>query len=59
MARRRYVPALHSTIVVRSSGGFAVSGSHNYQKNGTYTVAIQVSDAGGSITTTTITIVVI
>jgi PKD repeat protein len=44
--------------VVRSSGGFAVSGSHNYQKNGTYTVAIRISDAGGSVATTTITIAV-
>jgi len=46
------------TIVARSGGGFTVSGSHYYLKNGTYTVTIRMTDAGGSTASTTTTIAV-
>jgi len=51
-------PSTSCTISVRTSGGFTVSGSHNYRNNGTYTVTITISDAGGSTSKTTTTIVV-
>jgi len=46
------------SITVRTSGGFTVSGSHNYKHNNTYTVTITLTDAGGSTSKTTTTIVV-
>lgn len=51
-------PSATCTIVARSGGGFTVSGSHNYLRNGTYTVTIRLTDAGGSTASTTTTIVV-
>ena len=45
-------------IVARTGGGFAVSASHNYSRNGTYTVTIRLTDAGGATTSTTTSIVV-
>jgi PKD domain len=51
-------PGTTCSITVRTSGGFAVSGSHNYHNNGTYTVTIMLTDVGGSTSTTTTTIVV-
>ena len=51
-------PSSACTITVRTSGGFTVSGSHNYHNNGTYTVTITLTDAGGSTSRTTTTIVV-
>ena len=38
------------------SGGFSVSGSHNYRRSRTYTVTIQLNDTGGSAASTTTTI---
>ena len=38
------------------SGGFSVSGSHSYRRSRTYTVTIQLNDAGGSAASTTTTI---
>ena len=46
------------TIVARTAGGFTVIGSHNYQHNNTYTVTITLTDAGGSTSRATTTIVV-
>jgi hypothetical protein len=51
-------PSTSCTISVRTSGGFTVSGSHNYRNNGTFTVTITITDAGGSTSKTTTTIVV-
>jgi parallel beta-helix repeat protein len=51
-------PGSTCTIVARSGGGFTVSGSHNYLRNGTYTVTIRLTDSGGSTASTTTTIVV-
>jgi hypothetical protein len=51
-------PTSSCSIAVRTSGGFTVTGSHNYQHNNTYTVTITLTDAGGSTSTTTTTIVV-
>ena len=51
-------PSTMCSITVRTSGGFTVSGSHNYHNNGTYTVTITLTDAGGSTSRTTTTIVV-
>jgi hypothetical protein len=51
-------PSTSCTISVRTSGGFTVSGSHNYRDNGTFTVTISITDAGGSTSKTTTTIVV-
>jgi len=51
-------PSTACSITVRTSGGFTVTGSHNYQHNNTYTVTITLTDAGGSTSTTTTTIVV-
>ena len=51
-------PSTTCAIVVRSGGGFTVSGSHDYLKNGTYTVTIRLTDAGGSTSTATTTIAV-
>ena len=51
-------PSTSCSITVRTSGGFTVSGSHNYHNNGTYTVTITLTDAGGSTSRTTTTIVV-
>ena len=51
-------PSSSCTITVRPSGGFTVIGSHNYQHNNTYTVTITLTDAGGSTSRTTTTIVV-
>ena len=51
-------PSSACTISVRTSGGFTVSGSHNYRNNGTFTVTITLTDAGGSTSKTTTTIVV-
>jgi hypothetical protein len=51
-------PGTSCTISVRAGGGFTVSGSHNYRSNGTYTVTITLTDAGGSTSKTTTTIVV-
>ena len=51
-------PGATCTIVARSGGGFTVSGSHYYLKNGTYTVTIRLTDTGGSTANTTTTIVV-
>jgi len=51
-------PSTSCTITVRALGGFTVSGSHNYRNNGTYTVTITITDAGGSTSKTTTTIVV-
>src|SRR4029077_15275422 len=31
-----------------TAGGFVVSGSHNYGDEGSYTVTVQIADAGGS-----------
>jgi hypothetical protein len=47
-----------STIVSQVSGGFSVTGTHNYRRSGTYKVVIQLRDAGGSSASTTTTIVV-
>jgi parallel beta-helix repeat protein len=47
-----------ATVVSGTGGAFTVSGSHNYRRNGTYTVTIQLTDAGGSSASTTTTIVV-
>src|SRR5712692_621358 len=46
------------TIVAQPSGAFTVKGTHNYRRSNTYTVTIQLSDAGGSAATTTTTITV-
>jgi hypothetical protein len=51
-------PSIWCTISVRTGGGFSVSGSHNYRNNGTFTVTITLTDAGGSTSKTTTTIVV-
>jgi hypothetical protein len=51
-------PSTSCSVTVRVGGGFTVSGSHNYPNNGTYTVTITISDAGGSTSKTTTTIVV-
>ena len=51
-------PGATCTIVRRTGGGFTLSGSHNYIKNGTYRVTIQLTDIGGSTGSTTTTIVV-
>ena len=51
-------PSTSCSIAVRAGGGFTVSGSHNYPNNGTYTVTITITDAGGSTSKTTTTIVV-
>jgi hypothetical protein len=51
-------PTTSCSITVRAGGGFTVSGSHNYRDNGTYTVTITITDAGGSTSKTTTTIVV-
>jgi len=51
-------PSTSCNITVRTSGGFTVTGSHNYQHNNTYTVTITLADAGGSTSRTTTTIVV-
>jgi PKD repeat protein len=51
-------PSASCTISVRAGGGFTVSGSHNFRNNGTYTVTITLTDAGGSTSRTTTTIVV-
>src|SRR5260370_12490538 len=50
-------PSTACSITVRTSGGFTVTGSHNYQHNNTYTVTITLTDAGGSTSTPTTTIV--
>jgi PKD repeat protein len=49
-------PSTSCSIGVRAAGGFTVSGSHNYRNNGTYTVTITLTDAGGSASKTTTTI---
>ena len=46
------------TVVARAGGGFTISGSHNYPNNGTYTVRITATDAGGSSASATTSIVV-
>jgi PKD repeat protein len=51
-------PSTTCAISVRAGGGFTVSGSHNYHNNGTYTVTITLTDAGGSTSRTTTSIVV-
>jgi parallel beta-helix repeat protein len=51
-------PSTSCAISVRAGGGFTVSGSHNYRNNGTYTVTITLTDAGGSTSRTATTIVV-
>jgi hypothetical protein len=51
-------PSTACSVTVRTSGGFAVTGSHNYQHNNTYTVTITLADGGGSTSRTTTTIVV-
>jgi PKD repeat protein len=51
-------PSTSCAISVRAGGGFTVSGSHNYHNNGTYTVTITLTDAGGSTSRTTTSIVV-
>jgi hypothetical protein len=51
-------PSGSCSITLRTSGGFTVTGSHNYQHNNTYTVTITLTDAGGSTSRATTTIVV-
>ena len=51
-------PSTSCSITIRTSGGFTVSGSHNYEHNNTYTVTITLTDAGGSTSKTTTFIVV-
>lgn len=51
-------PSTTCTIAARAGGGFTVSGSHNYHNNGTFTVTITLTDAGGSTARTTTTVVV-
>jgi len=51
-------PSSACSIVRQPSGTFAVSGTHNYAKHGTYTVTIQLRDAGGATTGATTTILV-
>jgi len=36
------------TVTAAASGGFTVIGSHAYAEEGTYTVAVAITDAGGS-----------
>jgi len=51
-------PSTSCTIVAQPSGVFTVEGTHNYRRSNTYTVTIQLKDAGGSAATTTTTITV-
>jgi hypothetical protein len=51
-------PSTSCTISVGTSSGFTVSGSHIYRNNGSFTVTISITDAGGSTSKTTTTIVV-
>jgi hypothetical protein len=41
------------TITANASGGFDVSGTHAFAEAGTHTIAVAISDVGGSTTTTT------
>ncbi len=43
------------TVVANSSGGFNVTGTHNYAVNGTYSVVIQIADDSGNFATVTST----
>jgi uncharacterized repeat protein (TIGR01451 family) len=41
------------TVVANSGGGFAVTGSHTYAEEGTYTTSVTIIDAGGSMASAT------
>ena len=45
-----------ASMIVTQPNGFAVTGSHSYRNKGTYTVTVQVTDAGGSTASTVTTI---
>src|SRR5260370_14758519 len=49
-------PSTSCSITVRTSSGFTVTGSHNYQHNNTYTGTITLTDAAGSTSATATTI---
>src|SRR5262249_35655657 len=42
-------------VAANGSGGFSISGTHTYAEEGSQTVKVQVSDAGGSSVTVTST----
>jgi hypothetical protein len=46
-------PASAGTVNAPSGGSFPLSGAHTYAEEGTYTVSITISDAGGATTTFT------
>ena len=45
-------PSAACVIATQTGGGFSVTGTHTYSRNNTYTVTIQLQDAGGSSATT-------
>lgn len=51
-------PSAACTMTAQAGGTFAINGTHNYRHNGTYTVTIQFTDAGGAKATSTTTITV-
>ncbi|HJT34020.1 MAG TPA: DUF4214 domain-containing protein [Pirellulales bacterium] len=46
------------SIAAGTSGGFDVSGTHAYAEDGTYTVSVKITDAGGATATATSSVTV-
>jgi len=50
--------ASNGTVTALAAGGFAVGGTHEYKKKGSYRVAVHVADVGGSTANATGTLTV-